>query len=95
VGGILTSLCSDIHDEFMFLGDLCNALNKRQSSLGQAVTLMTFNPDRHTSNLGLENLYSISPSLSASSRILLRFIPRSNATTPFPLHYLVTILAFD
>jgi hypothetical protein len=56
IAGILTSVCTGIHDEFLFLGDLCNALNKRQDSLDQAGTLKTFNPDRHTSNLGLEDL---------------------------------------
>jgi hypothetical protein len=56
MAGILTSVCSGIHDEFLFLGDLCNAFNKRQSSWGQSVTLKTFNPDRHASNLGLEDL---------------------------------------
>jgi hypothetical protein len=95
LAGFLTSVCSDIHDEFMFLGDLRNALSKIQSNLGQAVTLMTFNPDRHTSNLGLEDCCSLSHLLSASSRIILQTVPRSSPTILFPMHYLVIILPFD
>ena len=94
LAGILTSVCSGIHYEFLFLGDLCNAFNKRQSIWGQSVTLKTFNPDRHASNLGLEDLWSLSQSLSASSRmiILVQLFPRSSPTTPFLMHYLVIIL---
>ena len=88
-------MCTGIQDEFLFLGDLFNALNKRQGSLGQAVTLKTFNPDRHASNLGLEDLWSLSQSLSASSRIILQLIPRSSPTTLFPINYLVIMLPFE
>jgi hypothetical protein len=87
-------LLSDNHDDFMFLGDLHKAPNNRQSTLGQAVTLMTFSPDRYTSNLGVDDCCILSQSISASSRKILQIIPRSTRTILFPMHYLVITLPF-